>query len=89
MNLISNNKEKLDKKNENELEGKYMREYDGIYSAMKDYYGIILLGKFNESDIEKMFNSNSLLEELAIQWLGDARTLELQEQILKEYLQKI
>ena len=85
-----NTKEKLKNKIEIELENKEERKnFNYIYSIMEDYYNIIILNKYSVADLEKMFQIENLLEELAILWLDDDRVMELQEKILAEYLAKM
>ena len=87
--MTSNNKDKLNKKNKHELENKEnVGKYNSICSIMEDYYNIILLGEYSEADVVKMLHQDNLIEELAILYIDDVRTLELQEEILREYLQK-
>ena len=83
-----NKKEELNKKNKCELENSIRRKNGITYFTMQDYYNMILLNEFSDAEIEKMLNCKNLLEKLAILLLDDSRFASLQEEILREYLQR-
>ena len=83
--LIVNQKQILDAKNEKELKN-YKNKLGNFYSIMEDYCNIISLNKFRVAEIGKMLNKENLLEELAIFYADDERVIALQQKILQEYL---
>ena len=80
-------KKLLNKKTGQELK-EMKQKNSSTYSIMEDFYNIILLEDYSDDYIQKMISTPNLLGELTNLWQDDDRVLELQEKILKEFLEK-
>jgi len=61
-----------------------MKGFKHYFSIIEDFYNLIILGEFNDVEIQRMLSIDDFLKKLLILWGDDARVTSLQEQILRE-----